>query len=136
MRLTRTCPECNGEGAIERTPEQSPAGAVWDDCTRCGNAGTLPVDRVWVNAYAVSRHYGGPEEGGWYYDAGSPLASIPFAGDDDAGIEKARELLRAMFAADYEHERDRSSVLGGDNLEIYTEEHVAEPFPQGRPHYE
>jgi len=32
---------------------------------------------VYVNAYAVTRHYGGPEEGGWWYNRGEPLASVP-----------------------------------------------------------
>jgi hypothetical protein len=32
---------------------------------------------MYVNAYAVKRYYGGPEEGGWYYNAREPLASIP-----------------------------------------------------------
>ena len=32
---------------------------------------------LYVNAYEVSRHYGGPEEGGWWYNNYSPLASIP-----------------------------------------------------------
>lgn len=31
----------------------------------------------YVNAYRVARFYGGPEEGGWWYDGGEPLASIP-----------------------------------------------------------
>lgn len=32
---------------------------------------------MYVNAYAVTRHYGGPEEGGWWYNRQTPLASIP-----------------------------------------------------------
>ena len=35
------------------------------------------ISRVYVNAYEVTREYGGPEEGGWYYDAGEPMASVP-----------------------------------------------------------
>ncbi len=35
------------------------------------------MERLFVNVYAVTRNYGGPEEGGWYYNAGTPLASIP-----------------------------------------------------------
>lgn len=35
---------------------------------------------LYVNVYRVTRHYGGPEEGGWWYDAGEPLASVPIAG--------------------------------------------------------
>lgn len=32
---------------------------------------------VYVKAYAVTRHYGGAEEGGWYYNHRSLLAQIP-----------------------------------------------------------
>lgn len=35
---------------------------------------------LYLNVYAVTRHSGGPEEGGWYYNAGEPLASVPFRG--------------------------------------------------------
>ena len=30
---------------------------------------------VWVNVYALSTHYGGAEEGGWDYTAGTPVVS-------------------------------------------------------------
>lgn len=32
---------------------------------------------LYVNAYEVTRHYGGPQEGGWWYNHSHPLASIP-----------------------------------------------------------
>ena len=31
----------------------------------------------YINAYIVTRHYGGPEEGGWWYNRGEPVASVP-----------------------------------------------------------
>lgn len=37
----------------------------------------MMTKRFYINAYAVTRHYGGPEEGGWWYNAGEPLASVP-----------------------------------------------------------
>lgn len=40
-------------------------------------SGKLVMNILYVNAYAVTRHYGGPEEGGWWFNSGSPLASIP-----------------------------------------------------------
>ena len=30
---------------------------------------------VFINVYALSSHYGGPEEGGWEYTAGTPVIS-------------------------------------------------------------
>lgn len=32
---------------------------------------------IYLNVYIEHRVYGGPEEGGWYYGAGEPVASIP-----------------------------------------------------------
>lgn len=32
---------------------------------------------MYVNTYEVTRHYGGPEEGGWWYNHDEPIASIP-----------------------------------------------------------
>jgi hypothetical protein len=34
-------------------------------------------DYLYINVYSVTRHYGGPEEGGWWYNSGTPLASVP-----------------------------------------------------------
>lgn len=88
----------------------------------------------YVNAYAVSRHYGGPEEGGWWYDAGSPLSSIAVYTDADEVAAKA--LLLKTLGPEYEHQRSRYSVIGEDDLEIYTEEKPAAAWPTERPHYE
>jgi hypothetical protein len=41
--------------------------------------------KLYVNVYLVTRHYGGPQEGGWWYDAGEPLASIPVAAESAKG---------------------------------------------------
>lgn len=35
------------------------------------------MDLLYINAYSVTRQYGGCEEGGWWYNHHSPLASIP-----------------------------------------------------------
>jgi hypothetical protein len=32
---------------------------------------------LYLNAYEVTRHYGGPEEGGWWWNLFTPLASVP-----------------------------------------------------------
>lgn len=34
---------------------------------------------LYLNAYKVYQAYGGPEEGGWYYSVGEPMASLPIA---------------------------------------------------------
>lgn len=154
------CVDCCGEGALER-PAELGGPVTFTPCPRCKGSGIEPCAcgrgevehdrgaaaavcglclaedagrRRYVNAYSVARCYGGPEEGGWWYDAGEPLASVPVESDEDE--ERERERLRALFAPDFEGERHRSSVLGGDNLEIYVEDEVAAPFPSTQPHYE
>lgn len=32
---------------------------------------------MYVNTYKVGRDYGGPEEGGWWFDVWTPIASVP-----------------------------------------------------------
>ena len=50
------------------------------------------VIEVYVNAYIVTREYGGPEEGGWYYDAGYPVASMPVFVVVDIADEEIEEV--------------------------------------------
>jgi hypothetical protein len=87
-----------------------------------------------VNAYAVDRCFGGHEEGGWWYDSGEPLASIPARTDEE--VDAAKAVLQEIFGPRFKGNRDRHSVIGEENLGIYVEEHVATAFPDGRPHYE
>lgn len=37
------------------------------------------MDLLFLNVYLVTRHFGGREEGGWWYNVGEPLASVPLA---------------------------------------------------------
>jgi len=40
---------------------------------------------LYLNAYAVVPAYGGAEEGGWWYDSGIPIASIPIPTQREPG---------------------------------------------------
>lgn len=121
---------------------------------------------LYVNAYEVTRHYGGPEEGGWYYNHHEPIASIPvkaisIKGHSDAcyTCSQAREgngeyelckwgyQLKAidpvqvdMLKRHLENlfsdrvDGDIYSVLGGIDIMITVEDHIAKSDPI--PHYE
>jgi len=57
---------------------------------------------LYVNVYRVTRHFGGPEEGGWYYNAGEPLASIPFKGmllstEESAALRRRQSLPDGVY---------------------------------------
>jgi len=94
----------------------------------------------YVNAYVVSRRYGGPEEGGWYYDCGTFLDGVPFRPDIEGSEEAAKKLLKEVWEPAYppdpRNRQGRYSVNGGDDLELYVDDERGSNFPTERPHYE
>jgi len=98
----------------------------------------------YINAYSETRHYGGPEEGGWWYNHLEPLASIPIeAEEDDQGIITPKDQLQFDVQCDYLRETlseyeygDIYSVRGGSELAIIIQDHIAEEEPKYRPRYE
>ena len=103
---------------------------------------------LYLNAYSVSRNFGGREEGGWWYNSGEPLASVPV----DAVWKRNVNGQMALFPLSWNNFRreirklermftdtqhgDIYSVLGGEALEIQVETHEARWWSTTRPHYE
>jgi len=94
----------------------------------------------YCHKFEVALQYGGPEEGGWYFNSGEPTGQRigPFAYEDDA-FEKCRELN------DIEHKRSEEQQYGYTSVLAHRSEHFewdvsdeekAKPFPEYRPHYE
>jgi len=99
--------------------------------------------RRYITAYAVTRHYGGPEEGGWWYNAYNPIASVDVPSHlqfPNVSEEYEDELDALMEKVRKEHseviEGDISSVLGGTALEVLVEPTKNHYQTLGRPHYE
>lgn len=86
---------------------------------------------VYVTAYAVTREYGGSEEGGWWYSNYTALETVPCRNKHSDDIVKALE----NNYADTEH-GDVSSVLGGSELHVMIEEKPCENETKSRPYYE
>jgi hypothetical protein len=84
----------------------------------------------YVNVYVVGRAYGGPEEGGWWYDYGTPIAAIPCESYKEA------EDFRNYMLKKYPRTWKRSSVLGGEDYEVNIEKSFAREYPEETPHYE
>lgn len=85
----------------------------------------------YLNVYEVTRYYGGPEEGGWWFDAGEPVASIPF--------ETEHETLLAIdeWKAKFPNNGNRFSVRPqAIDYYVLREDHFAEAWPKERPRYE
>ena len=93
-----------------------------------------PHAQLYVNAYGVVLAFGGPEEGGWWYDAGDPLASVPVANREQA-IEALRT-LHGKLAEQYAPDNRWQSSGSTPDLSLCVEDHFAQPYPAERPHYE
>jgi hypothetical protein len=92
---------------------------------------------IWVNAYRISRHYGGPEEGGWYYDWNTCIASMPVLNGTkttQARIDFIIEWMQETLG--WESEHNRYSVLGDADFAVYVEDLYQESETTERPHYE
>lgn len=95
----------------------------------------------WVNVYEMSQEYGGPEEGGWWYDSGEPVESRRYV-CTSATAEEHRQVRQAELdnaseddggnkgRPQYSHSNSRGRAS------VYVEDHFARFFPKSRPHYE
>lgn len=99
---------------------------------------------IWVNAYRLSRHYGGAEEGGWWYDWTDCIASMPVLNGTKTTQAKCDLLIdwvtEAMGWEPTKYERNhggsRFTVNGHGDFVVYVEDRRAESQSIERPHYE
>lgn len=85
---------------------------------------------MYVNVYEVTRCYGGAEEGGWYYDAGTVVVSIKVADEAEA------EAVSTAMKAEYPYTGYRSSVVYRPDFDVCIEPHEGESYPTWIPRYE
>ena len=102
--------------------------------------------KVHVNAYKEERHYGGAEEGGWWYNSGEPVASVPVSSREE--LEQAKKILENNlhnvpqkgqygYMGEPAHDYDDSGIYHtGVNLRISVEGHPPKKYPERRPYYE
>jgi len=127
------CEDCGSSSCEAETTWCPSCGLDYHaDRLRCPRCGVTPGKYTHVNVYAVTRHYGGPEEGGWWYNAGEPVASIALTEDDDADQVAAAVERKYIDLS----EGDIYLVLGGVQIEVHKQYHFAKPWPETRPHYE
>ena len=85
---------------------------------------------VYVNVYSITREYGGPEEGGWYYTAGEPIASVRATAGTAESVAKS---MRRKYVPT-KQPKHWGRIVG--RVQIHIEDHPAKAFPTHRPHYE
>ena len=89
----------------------------------------------YVSVYSVSRCYGGPEEGGWYYDWWELVKIIKFPCKVNyARALHVKKIIESQLG--WKNQHHRSSVLGGDDCEVILEVVKGENQSRRRPHYE
>jgi len=112
------------------------------DEERRANISLDDAEFTYINVYLADRAYGGPEEGGWYYDYGIPVESrrvkVPAAGDLSPYSEY-REELEFIESRYWRLNQDRPeihSVISEGRYVVTTEDEFAKPYPETIPHYE
>jgi hypothetical protein len=100
-------------------------------------------DRIYsVATYLCDRAFGGPEEGGWYYDCGEPIANrdVPmpvFVEGKKEAIRKRDEMKKLIAASGINEGRyEKSSVLSQGIYEAHYCLGFPMHFPLERPRYE
>lgn len=115
---------------------------------------------VYLNTYETYQAYGGPEEGGWWYQCGEPVQSVLITDQDyEEWFEYTppEERYEMCDHATRLYTRGESPtpantgyggytfVVGSDEPATYREDnsyksffedHFAEAYPKERPHYE
>ena len=114
---------------------------------------------VYLNTYETFQSYGGPEEGGWWYECGTPVQSIFISSDDyEEWIEKTpqeeRDKLREKTTLTYTQGKAPVPIKNGfggytfmpgsddpvsyrqeNSFNSMFEESFAQEYPQERPYY-
>lgn len=92
--------------------------------------------------YFVDRYYGGPEEGGWWYNSGEPIErpevaclSRVFKTREEAW-EYTKEFLNPVCEARNKGKRPISSMASEGEWQGRVEAGWPAEFPKERPHYE
>lgn len=105
-------------------------GSAWQSIKRRIK---LHRKRQWVTAYAVTRHYGGPEEGGWWYNR------YQFVNRWPRPVKRCRApRIQAIMEEKYAgiNEGNIHSVLGGAELCVVWDDYPMQSQTRGRPYYE
>jgi len=107
----------------------------------CPMADTEPRGRWYVNVYERGQRYGGPEEGGWWYDTG---CFVPEKSGllTDVTEKEAHQAARDLWSdLDEEAIEDNlppvhSVMYRGGRYTVRAEEQPGRDFPAETPHYE
>jgi hypothetical protein len=133
--LRELCPVCDGTLHFpEYESDQSHKVLKWHECVHCDENGYTPAEenlKVYVNVYLITRHFGGYEEGGWYWNKAVCVETVPCK-------NKYSDEIQEDLKKEYEHANDGNiySVLGGTEVAVYIERAMKESESLEAPQYE
>lgn len=91
----------------------------------------------YVSEYEVTRHYGGPEEGGWWYSWYEHKSVIDEEGAEKDAVAKCLELAEEYAERLPKGWRDQGSVMpDGPDVVFMPEQTIGEWETKEAPHYE
>lgn len=91
--------------------------------------------REYLTLYSVERVYGGPEEGGWWYDWYTPKVSWTLPRNcTNAHYRKLVALMNRLHG--WTSRYPRYSVLGGADAKVVCEQRRGQYETRGTMHYE
>lgn len=94
----------------------------------CTGHGEEPIV---VNVYDTTMRYGGPEEGGWWFEVGEPIKGIC--------VFSKKQAIRAALELDewaLEEYGEAYDQYGFSTYRVVYEDKYGEAYPKERPHYE
>ena len=93
--------------------------------------------RFVVAVFLEDRAYGGPEEGGWWYNCGEFVRTIKVFRNEDKACDYANRMNGKLHARFNRYRRSPSSVLSEGHFRASVwGDRVPKYFPQRTPHYE
>lgn len=99
----------------------------------------MSADSFRVGIYRESLAWGGPEEGGWWYDVGSLEREIgPLFGNEDAAWDYAARVEQRLNYFVNRHLPPKHSVSSDGVLVamVFNCDQLPEGYPESCPHYE
>ena len=94
-------------------------------------------DNYVVAFYEVDREYGGPEEGGWWFDSGVLRRIVKVCKSEDEAYRVARRANTLLDVLQRDLPSVSSVLYTGGRYRAYVSENTAVVFyPESRPYYE
>ena len=110
-------------------------------CEACASECLGRAPRYTVAVFMIDRAWGGPEEGGWWFDYGAP-ADDEYRSytrrftSNEAAVQYCVALQHTVIEEANKGRHPISSMISDGEYRAFVCEGDPTPFPEHRPHYE